>query len=151
VPHDIPRRDALAGLCALGTLGLVSCGGSAKNQPTPKGASEAPTRSRGSSPKSSSSAALASVHDIAVGSSILITSPDDQPVILSRPATNKVVGFSAVCTHQGCTVRPASGRLDCPCHGSAFDAMTGAVLRGPAQRPLAGYDVTVVHGQVRQA
>lgn len=43
------------------------------------------------------------------------------------------------CTHMGCSL--ADGRLDgttvtCACHGSQFDVTSGAVLRGPAQRPV---------------
>jgi nitrite reductase/ring-hydroxylating ferredoxin subunit len=43
------------------------------------------------------------------------------------------------CTHTGCSL--ARGRLDgttvtCPCHGSQFDVTSGAVLRGPAHRPV---------------
>jgi nitrite reductase/ring-hydroxylating ferredoxin subunit len=43
------------------------------------------------------------------------------------------------CTHLGCSL--AKGELTgatvtCPCHGSQFDITTGAVLRGPAQRPV---------------
>ena len=43
------------------------------------------------------------------------------------------------CTHMGCSL--ANGDLDgttvtCACHGSQFDVTSGAVLRGPAQRPV---------------
>lgn len=31
---------------------------------------------------------------------------------------------------------PEGGKFVCPCHGSEFDAATGAVLRGPAAEPL---------------
>ena len=42
------------------------------------------------------------------------------------------------CTHARCSL--ANGTLagttvTCSCHGSQFDVTTGAVLRGPAQRP----------------
>ncbi|MGH7710317.1 MAG: Rieske (2Fe-2S) protein, partial [Gemmatimonadaceae bacterium] len=42
------------------------------------------------------------------------------------------------CTHAGCSL--ARGKLEgttvtCACHGSQFDITSGAVLRGPAQRP----------------
>src|SRR3954466_10856578 len=58
------------------------------------------------------------------------------PIVVSQPSQGKVVAFSAVCTHQGCTVAPEGKEFDCPCHGSRFDAATGDVLNGPARDPL---------------
>ena len=54
--------------------------------------------------------------------------------------------FDDTCTHMGCSL--ASGALEgttvtCPCHGSQFDVTTGAVLRGPAQRPVRSRAVRV--------
>jgi len=43
--------------------------------------------------------------------------------------------LSLVCTHLGCTVEPKADGFACPCHGSRYDP-AGAVLRGPAQKPL---------------
>ena len=48
---------------------------------------------------------------------------------------------SPICTHQGCTVEAQGAVLVCPCHGSTY-ARSGAVLRGPAQRPLRAYPTT---------
>jgi Rieske Fe-S protein len=58
------------------------------------------------------------------------------------------VCFSAICTHEGCTVLRSGNRLDCPCHGSVFDALTGAVLNGPAAEPLPRIPVRVTGGKV---
>ncbi|GAB3577367.1 hypothetical protein GCM10027406_11640 [Leifsonia lichenia] len=65
------------------------------------------------------------------------------PIVVSQPTAGKVVAFSAVCTHQGCTVAPQGTEFDCPCHGSRFDAATGDVLGGPAQKPLPKLTATV--------
>ncbi len=46
--------------------------------------------------------------------------------------------LSRRCTHLGCSVNyhEAGNLLECPCHQSRFAADTGAVLNGPATRPL---------------
>ena len=54
-------------------------------------------------------------------------------------ALGHLYAFDDTCTHKGCSL--AQGKLDgttvtCPCHGSQFDVTSGAVLRGPAQRPV---------------
>ncbi len=60
-----------------------------------------------------------------------------------QPSAGKYTALSSVCTHSGCAVNPPKdGQLYCPCHGSKFDAATGAVLNGPAVKPLPRYTVT---------
>jgi Rieske Fe-S protein len=73
---------------------------------------------------------------------------DDAAIVVSRTPDGRVQGFSAVCTHQGCTVGVSGRVLECPCHGSRFAADTGAVLHGPAARPLAPVPVEVRNGEV---
>ncbi len=55
-------------------------------------------------------------------------------------APDGLVAYSKVCTHAGCPVglyESQSGQLLCPCHQSAFDALTGGdVVFGPAARAL---------------
>jgi Rieske Fe-S protein len=68
-------------------------------------------------------------------------------VVLVRGRGGTVHGLSAICTHQGCTVGSIqNGIITCPCHGSEFNAQTGAVVQGPATRPLPAVSV-VVRGQ----
>lgn len=85
---------------------------------------------------------------IPVGGVLPATGADGKPVIVARPQDEQVVAFSAVCTHQGCQVVPNDGRLDCPCHGSRFDAQTGKVLRGPATTSLPPVNVRVEGQQI---
>jgi nitrite reductase/ring-hydroxylating ferredoxin subunit len=50
------------------------------------------------------------------------------------------------CTHQGGPLSEGTldgNRITCPLHGSRFDVTTGAVVRGPAARPLKTYHVEV--------
>ena len=73
----------------------------------------------------------------------------EDKVVLTRPTGDEVHAFSAVCTHQGCTVASvAEGTIRCPCHGSRFDAETGQVVNGPATQPLPTVAVTVRSGEV---
>ena len=61
---------------------------------------------------------------------------------LSKTADNKLIAFSPWCTHLGCAYRWETNRKEfsCPCHGSRF-AKDGAVIAGPATRPLDRYEV----------
>ena len=56
------------------------------------------------------------------------------PSIVVQPRAGTFLAFDAVCPHAGCVVAyEASATLFvCPCHGSQFNASTGAVERGPA-------------------
>jgi Rieske Fe-S protein len=73
----------------------------------------------------------------------------NQKVVLTRETGNDVHCFTAVCTHQGCLVSEvAAGKITCPCHGSVYDANTGAVVAGPAPAPLSAVPVSVVNGSV---
>ena len=80
--------------------------------------------------------------DVPVGGSIG-ASLNGKPVTLARPDAATAVGFSAICTHLGCTVNAGGPQLHCPCHGSIFNAFTGAVVQGPAPSPLPAISVAI--------
>ena len=67
---------------------------------------------------------------------------DGQPAAVYRGMDGHIHELSAVCTHMGCYVHwnNAERTWDCPCHGSRFK-VTGEVLAGPAEEPLAPLEV----------
>ncbi|MFG3055649.1 ubiquinol-cytochrome c reductase iron-sulfur subunit [Kitasatospora sp. NPDC048239] len=81
---------------------------------------------------------------VPVGGSAQVKDPaSGDAVYIVQPKAGQYCGLSAVCTHSGCAVdAPKNGQLYCPCHGSRFDAATGAVVNGPATKPLPRYGVT---------
>jgi Rieske Fe-S protein len=94
----------------------------------------------------SSDTGLAQVADVPVGGALSVTI-DGAPAVLVQATSGTITALSAVCTHQGCTVRPGDGALDCPCHGSVF-ALDGSVKQDPATEPLPSLDVHVTDGAV---
>lgn len=119
---SLTRRQfmACAGACALGALfGASSCA----TTPTIRAHHDANTLRI---PRSTLDAATEPLTLVAEGL--------EHPVILI-PGDSEPIALSGRCTHQGCAVRVASNQLRCPCHGSTF-ALDGALLNGPAQRPL---------------
>jgi cytochrome b6-f complex iron-sulfur subunit len=68
---------------------------------------------------------------------------DGRKLIVVRVSTTTFVTLSAICTHEGCTVRysTTADDLECPCHGARF-ATDGAVKLGPATSPLKKYATT---------
>ena len=154
------RRGVLAGVGLVGLAGAITaCGASgssssaaAADPATSAGggatsatsAAAAPAASAAaSSPGSSGSAsgALTGTSDIPVGGGKIF---DTQLVVVTQPTAGEFTAFSAVCTHMGCTVNQiANGRIDCPCHGSEYSITDGAVLAGPAPRPLPAKTIKV--------
>ncbi len=65
-------------------------------------------------------------------------------------AADGVVAYSAICTHQGCTVTDwltGPQVLQCPCHQSHYDPRHGApVVAGPAPRPLPALPLKLSQG-----
>jgi nitrite reductase/ring-hydroxylating ferredoxin subunit len=65
-------------------------------------------------------------------------------------AAGGVVGYSAVCTHQGCPVsmwKKEASTLFCSCHGAQYDPRDhGRVVDGPAPRRLAMLPLETLEG-----
>ena len=69
-------------------------------------------------------------------------------VVVTRTASG-VVALNRTCTHAGALVSPgAAGQLLCPAHGSVFNASTGEVIQGPAERSLTQYKASERNGGI---
>ena len=117
------------------------------------GSNESSGKKTGSSKgaQASGGQAIARTSEVAPGSALKFKN-SGQPAVLVHLQSGDFVAYSAVCTHQGCTVAYENGQLVCPCHGSIFDAENGAeVVNGPAQLPLPEIPVKVRGREVVKA
>lgn len=145
----LTRRAALSGAgAAAAALALAACSSDTDPTATPTTGAASDPPSGPAEPAAPSTQALAQLADIPVGGAVSAEGPDGKPILVAQPQAGTVVAFSAICTHQGCTVAPSGERLACPCHGSVFEAATGKVVAGPAPRPLPSVPVHVDGGAV---
>ena len=76
---------------------------------------------------------------VPVGGAAFFNDPSTgDPSLVVRPQPGTFLAFDAVCPHAGCTVQydGTNKVFICPCHGSEFNAHTGAVEVGPAATGL---------------
>jgi Rieske Fe-S protein len=155
-PHkdsQATRRGVLAGVGLVGLAGAITaCGASGSSSAPATGTNSAPGAgaTTATSAQSASGAgaadALAKTSEIPVGGGKIF---DTQTVVVTQPTAGEYKAFSAVCTHMGCIVNQiSSGRIDCPCHGSEYSIADGAVLAGPAPRPLPAKQIKITGGSI---
>jgi thiosulfate dehydrogenase [quinone] large subunit len=109
-------------------------------------------------PATSTSAAgkgtkIVKLTSLKVGATRNFIASNGAPAILFRTKTG-VFAYSAICTHQGCTVAysAASKTMKCPCHQAEFDPNKSArVVSGPAVNPLGKIKVAVKGAWVIEA
>jgi thiosulfate dehydrogenase (quinone) large subunit len=108
--------------------------------PSPPAATAGPQhRAKAKPGKVPPGTAVGPASDVPVGQAASFTDPaSGDPSIVIRPSSGTFVAFDAVCPHAGCTVGydPSVKLIICPCHGSQFNASTGAVEVGPAATGL---------------
>jgi len=144
---NIERR----GVIRTGAIGALAVLASFAGRALPKAAAAS------SSAKSTSKGAKGQIIKLAElptgGTFNFIHSTQGVPAILFRTKVG-VFAYSAICTHQGCTVNydKSSKHLICPCHGAEFDPASGAkAVAGPTQTPLGKISVKVSGAWVVEA
>jgi Rieske Fe-S protein len=84
---------------------------------------------------------LGKTEDVPVGGGVIYAA---NRVVVTQPVKGTFKAFSSICTHQSCPVASvAGGTINCDCHGSKYAVATGAVVAGPAPRPLPPKQITI--------
>lgn len=91
------------------------------------------------------SVTVADVPELATAGVLVRVGPD-LIVAAKRTGATTFAAYDMRCTHEGCLVdiqaqQPVGQRFVCPCHLSRFTS-DGAVINGPATRPLASLTAT---------
>ncbi|MFF5520260.1 Rieske (2Fe-2S) protein [Streptomyces coeruleorubidus] len=140
------RRTVLLATGATGVAALVAaCGGGGDDS----GSAPTATTDQETGTSAPAGQELGSTDEIPVGGGKIFK---DEEVVVTQPEQGRFKAFSAICTHQRCTVASVSdGTINCVCHGSKFRIADGSVAHGPATRPLPAEQITVEGDSVRLA
>ena len=145
------RLGALLGLGLAAASALAACGGG-RSSTWNEGGEAAGGSAAGGGPKIGKGQAIVKQSEVAANTAFPFTDADTgQQSVLVHLENGAFAAYSAICTHQACTVayQPQTQKLACPCHGSVFDPEDGAaVVSGPADRPLPRIRIEVKKGQV---
>ena len=123
----VTRRRVLAtgGVLVGGTAVLAACGSSPSSN----------------APAASGGGVTVATDQVPVGGGVILA---DQQIVVTQPEAGTYKAFSAICTHQGCTVAAVqNGSIVCPCHGGSFSIADGSVQGGPPPGPLDPKQVSV--------
>ncbi|MGB7360967.1 MAG: Rieske (2Fe-2S) protein [Mycobacterium sp.] len=134
---QVSRKSVIVGAgVGLAAAALAACSGGSDS-----GSGESGGQPSGEAPEETAGAGteqLATTAEVPVGSGVIVGE-----TIITQPVAGDFKAFSAVCTHSGCLIdEVADGTINCPCHGSKF-SLDGAVVNGPAARPLTEETITV--------
>jgi len=155
--REFIRLGAAAGLGLAGSSVVVACGGGSaqdegkKTKKGEKGAGGAST----TSPSVKAGDPIVDAAFLPAGFAFPFDLAESgKPALLLHFPDARCAASAAVGTHKGCEVgyQLESGRLGCPCHGSVFNpAQGGAVVQGPAQKPLQEIKIDTKGGKVVRA
>lgn len=131
---DTARRAVLAvGVAGVAGVALAACGSGSSSSSSGGGAVSSGT----------SGTLVTTTSEVPVGGAKLAKA-DGTTWLVAQPTAGEFVCHSGICTHEGCPLtQVVNDEGICNCHGSRFDANNGAVLRGPATRPLPKQSIQV--------
>ncbi len=133
------RRAVLGGVAAVGAGAVLAACGS--DEPTSSGGGDATSDGGGSGGEAPAGGEIGTTADVPVGGGTVF---QKQKIVVTQPTEGDFKAFTAVCTHQGCTVGAVNGdTIQCNCHGSQYNAADGKVKKGPAPKALAPKKITV--------
>ena len=133
------RRAVLGGVAAVGAGAVLAACGS--DEPTSSTGGGDATSDSGSGGDAPAGGEIGTTADVPVGGGTVF---QKEKVVVTQPSEGDFKAFTAVCTHQGCTVGSVKGdTIQCNCHGSQYNAADGKVKKGPASKALAPKTVTV--------
>ena len=134
------RRAVLGGVAAVGAGAVLAACGS--DEPTGSGGGgDATSGDGGSGGDAPAGGEIGTTADVPVGGGTVF---QKQKIVVTQPTEGDFKAFTAVCTHQGCTVGSVNGdTIQCNCHGSQYNAADGTVKKGPAPKALAPKKITV--------
>jgi Rieske Fe-S protein len=150
------RRTLFVGAGAVGAGALLAACGNGDDVsepgPPPETQDDRPgdgpeTAPEDDGPDDGADGVLAQVDEIEVGGGVIVGS---ERVVITQPTEGDFRGFSAICTHMGCTVSSiGDGTINCACHGSQYSIEDGSVVRSApeltpdTQNPLPEVDISV--------
>jgi thiosulfate dehydrogenase (quinone) large subunit len=130
---------------ASSTGGRNAAGTTTTTVPPTTSTAVSPTSTAAGAPTTTTTAPLpkgtsiGAASQVPVGGSAAFNDPTSgDPSLVVQQTAGVYKAFDAICPHAGCTVayQASAGVIACPCHGSEFNAKTGAVIQGPATSGL---------------
>ena len=139
---------APSGTAAIGSIGPSTSSPSSSNSASSSSSTTSTSGSQGTSaPKGTS---IGSASNVPVGGAATFVDPAlGVPALVVQVKHGSFLAFSAICPHAGCQVLfdQPNNVFACPCHGSIFNASTGAVEQGPAVTGLTPIAISLGPGQ----
>jgi nitrite reductase/ring-hydroxylating ferredoxin subunit len=157
---DFSRRTMLRGVAVGGAALplLAACGGgddaadSSGSGGSSGGSGDSGGGSGGSGGSGGAAGTTVAKADVPVGGGTILKK---EKLVVVQPTEGDFKAYSAICTHQGCTVGKIEGdEIVCPCHMSHFAIKDGSNTQGPngtpagSVQPLATKKVTVKGSQL---